>query len=143
MACDYVYAKMDSKIAMNFIGIGLIPDGGGHYFMKKRLGEVKAKQLIWEGKSLSAEEATSIGLIDESFDINEVEKIEEIAAVLSRKPLKAMKTTKELYRKVEGDSLENVIMLETKLQGEMRRTYDHQEGIRAFVEKRRPNFKGE
>ncbi|MFP3814014.1 enoyl-CoA hydratase-related protein, partial [Bacillus sp. SIMBA_005] len=59
-----IVACENSKLAMNFIGIGLIPDGGGHFFMKERIGTVKAKQMIWEGKVLTAEEAHSVGLID-------------------------------------------------------------------------------
>ena len=58
-------ADISSIIAMNFIGIALIPDGGGHFFLQKRVGENMTKQIIWEGKKLSATEALDIGLIDE------------------------------------------------------------------------------
>lgn len=65
LTADYVMADISSVIAMNFIGIALIPDGGGHFFLQKRVGENMTKQIIWEGKKLSATEALDIGLIDE------------------------------------------------------------------------------
>lgn len=65
LTADYVMADISSIIAMNFIGIALIPDGGGHFFLQKRVGENMTKQIIWEGKKLSASEALDIGLIDE------------------------------------------------------------------------------
>src|SRR3954469_3350593 len=65
LATDYIIADKTSKLAMNFIGIGLIPDGGAHFFLEKRLGETMAKQVIWDGKMLSADEAFKLGLIQE------------------------------------------------------------------------------
>ena len=64
LGSDIIVAEESSKLAMNFIGIGLVPDGGGHFFMKERVGTVKAKQMIWEGKVRNAKEAIDVGLID-------------------------------------------------------------------------------
>ena len=64
LSSDMVVAEEGSKIAMNFIGIGLVPDGGGHFFLKERLGEKKAMQLIWSGEVMNGQEAYAIGLID-------------------------------------------------------------------------------
>ena len=57
LGCDVVIAEENSKLAMNFIGIGLVPDGAGHFFLKERVGIPKAKQLIWSGKVLNGHEA--------------------------------------------------------------------------------------
>ena len=65
LGCDYIIAEEDSKLAMNFIGIGLVPDGGGHFFLKERVGIPQAKNLIWSGKVMNGHEALAKGLIDE------------------------------------------------------------------------------
>ena len=65
LGCDYIIAEEDSKLAMNFIGIGLVPDGAGHFFLKERIGIPKAKKLIWSGKVMNGTEAIEKGLIDE------------------------------------------------------------------------------
>ena len=65
LATDHIIAEKTSKLAMNFIGIGLIPDGGAHFFLEKKLGEAKAKQVIWDGKMMDADEALELGLIEE------------------------------------------------------------------------------
>ena len=52
LGCDIIIAEENSKLAMNFIGIGLVPDGGGHFFLKERVGIPKAKQLMWSGQLL-------------------------------------------------------------------------------------------
>lgn len=64
LASDYVIATKEARLAMNFIGIGLIPDGGGHFLLAKRVGQVKAKHIIWEGKLMNAEEAYELGIVD-------------------------------------------------------------------------------
>lgn len=69
LGCDYIIAEEDSKLAMNFIGIGLVPDGGGHFFLKERVGVPKAKNLIWSGEVMNGNEALTIGLIDEVVSI--------------------------------------------------------------------------
>ena len=65
LGCDYIIAEEESKLAMNFIGIGLVPDGAGHFFLKERVGVPKAKNLIWSGKVMNGQEALAKGLIDE------------------------------------------------------------------------------
>jgi 2-(1,2-epoxy-1,2-dihydrophenyl)acetyl-CoA isomerase len=140
LASDYVIATKDARLAMNFIGIGLIPDGGGHFFLEKRLGEVKAKQLIWEGKPMSAEEAFRLGLVDEI--VEDANEIHEKIAQWQKKPIQAMIETKKIYTELNKDRLLQVLHLETIGQQKMRQTEDHREGVRAFLEKRKPNFVG-
>ncbi|ESU32510.1 hypothetical protein G3A_11005 [Bacillus sp. 17376] len=142
LATDYIIAEPSSKIAMNFIGIGLIPDGGGHFFMEERLGETKAKQLIWEGKTLSANEALTLGLIDEVPTGDFAEAIEGKLQEWLNKPVQAMIKTKKILAEKNRPSLSKILELEKYGQFKMRQTEDHQEGINAFLEKRKPNFKG-
>ena len=56
LSCDHVLVEKEAKLAMNFIGIGLVPDGGGHFFLERRIGETAAKELIWSGKKLTGAE---------------------------------------------------------------------------------------
>ncbi|REK59563.1 MAG: enoyl-CoA hydratase [Geobacillus sp.] len=140
LASDYVIATKEARLAMNFIGIGLIPDGGGHFLLAKRVGQVKAKHIIWEGKLMNAEEAYELGIVDIVVD-NEA-KAEEKIAEWQAKPLQAMIATKKLYVNLTKDELLKVLQFETEEQQKMRQTEDHQEGVRAFLEKRKPKFQG-
>nr|WP_207627588.1 MULTISPECIES: enoyl-CoA hydratase [Bacillaceae] len=143
LATDYIIADKASKLAMNFIGIGLIPDGGAHFFLEKRLGETKAKQVIWDGKMLSAEEAFKLGLIQEVAGEDLQEALDtRIADWLSR-PVQAMIKTKKIMAEKNRPQLLKILELEKYGQQKMRETIDHQEGIKAFIEKRKPRFIGQ
>ncbi|WP_240371633.1 enoyl-CoA hydratase [Anoxybacteroides rupiense] len=140
LAGDYVMAAKEARLAMNFIGIGLVPDGGGHFFLAKRIGEIKAKQLIWEGKQMSAHEAYELGIVD--WLAEDGEQIEQKISEWQAKPLQAMIASKMLYARLGKNELLKVLQLEAEWQQHMRQTKDHREGIRAFLEKRKPNFIG-
>ena len=142
LATDYIIAEKNSKLAMNFIGIGLIPDGGAHFFLEKKIGETKAKQLIWNGKMMDAEEAHTLGLIEEVATGKLQDTLDaRIADWLSR-PVQAMIKTKKILADMNRPYLLKILELEKHSQQKMRETIDHQEGIRAFIEKRKPRFIG-
>ncbi|KKI90781.1 enoyl-CoA hydratase [Bacillus sp. SA1-12] len=140
LACDYVMAEKNAKTAMNFINIGLIPDGGGHFFLKNRLGENAAKQLIWEGKSMTAVEALQAGVIDAVYEGDTEEQLELIKLKMGARPLKAMIASKAIFSKQALPLLIDTLNQEAKKQLEMRCTDDHREGVQAFLEKRVPQF---
>lgn len=144
LGSDFIVAEKSSKLAMNFIGIGLVPDGGGHFFMKERVGTVKAKQLIWEGKVMNAEETFELGLIDYSVpDEAAAATVDQIVGKILAAPILAMIETKKILHEANLPHLEAVLKGEERGQTKMRGTEDHHEGIQAFMAKRVPEFKGQ
>lgn len=142
LATDCIIAEKDSKVAMNFIGIGLIPDGGGHFFLERRLGELNTMKLIWDGEVLMAPRAYEMGLIDIVAEEGLEEAVNTKVAEWKQKPMQAMIRTKKILAETKRPQLLKILELEKGSQLIMRQTEDHQEGIKAFVEKRKPAFKG-
>lgn len=143
LACDHLIAEENSKLAMNFIGIGLVPDGGGHFFMKERIGIPKAKELIWSGQVMKAHDALAKGLIEEvTAEGKAMEQAEAYAQKILSAPIKAMLASKRILHSLRLDELEQVLSMEAEAQTDMRRSADHMEGIKAFTEKRKPKFEG-
>lgn len=140
LASDYIIAERHTKIAMNFIGIALIPDGGGHFLLEKRIGAHRAKQLIWEGKTLKAEEAHQFGIIDEIKEGDLAKYVEDYLSYWLKKPSRALKETKRIYVETSVSQLKQVLALEKRSQFAMSQSSDHKEGVRAFLEKRAPVF---
>lgn len=144
LASDIVVAEEQSKIAMNFIGIGLVPDGGGHFFMKERLGTVKAKQAIWEGRVMNGEEAQQLGLVDYNVPAGTAAAtVDQVVGKILASPVLAMIETKKILHATRLPELEQILAAEEQGQVRMRQTKDHLEGIQAFVAKRAPEFTGE
>lgn len=144
LGSDIVVAEQTSKIAMNFIGIGLIPDGGGHFFMKERVGTMKAKQLIWEGRVMGGQEAAELGLIDYHVSVHSASAtVEKLVAKTLAAPTRAMIESKLILHNAKLDELNKILEGEAEGQTKMRATKDHLEGIQAFVEKRKPSYIGE
>jgi 2-(1,2-epoxy-1,2-dihydrophenyl)acetyl-CoA isomerase len=142
LATDHIIADKTSILAMNFIGIGLIPDGGAHFFLEKRLGEMKAKHLIWDGKKMGAEEALKLGLIQEVAEGALKDTLDARLADWLARPVQAMIKTKKILTEKNRPQLLKLLELEKYGQQKMRETEDHREGIKAFIEKRSPNFIG-
>ncbi|MET1029456.1 enoyl-CoA hydratase [Domibacillus tundrae] len=141
LAADFVLCETDSKLAMNFIGIGLIPDGGGHFMLERRLGAVKAKKVIWDGKVMSGAEAAEMGLVDRSVAPGAVQQeVAYLMKELYQKPIQTMIKTKKIMADINRPQLLKTLELEKQGQLKMRESEDHQEGIRAFLEKRKPVF---
>lgn len=144
LACDHIIAEENSKLAMNFIGIGLVPDGGGHFFLKERVGSPKAQHMIWAGQVLKAHDALAKGIVDEvTAEGRSMEYAEVYVEQTLASPVKAKLATKHILHQLKIAELEQVLEMEASAQSAMRKSTDHLEGIQAFVEKRKPEFQGQ
>ena len=143
LICDISLATKSSYFSLAFVNIGLIPDTGGTYWLPKLLGRQQANYLAFTGKKLSATEAKNMGLIADVFpDENFMESAMEVLTTLSNLPTKAIALTKKAFNESYENSLSEQLDIEGILQQEAAETEDFREGVTAFLEKRKPNYKG-
>ncbi len=143
LACDIVVAHEKVSFIQAFSLIGLVPDSAGTYFLPRLIGFQKALALAMLGDKVSAEEAERMGMIYKLIPLeNFEEEVEKLALKLANMPTKALGMIKELFNQSMTNDLESQLALESKLQIEAAQTEDYAEGVAAFIEKRKPNFKG-
>jgi 2-(1,2-epoxy-1,2-dihydrophenyl)acetyl-CoA isomerase len=122
---------------------GLVPDSAGTFFLPRLIGFQKAQALAMLGDKISAEEAEKMGMIYKSVSLEEFEEtVYKLAVKMANMPTKALGLIKELFNKSMTNTLEDQLALESKLQIEAASSNDYAEGVAAFIEKRKPNFKG-
>ena len=143
LACDFVIAKKTAKFIQAFVNIGLIPDSGGTYWLPRLVGMAKAKELTMLGKPISADDAEAMGLIYRAVDDDQFsENVNRLASTLASMPTLGLGLTKQaLHAGMEND-LNAQLDLELDLQFQAAETSDYAEGVRAFIEKRKPQFSG-
>ncbi len=143
LACDVVFCAESAKFIQSFANVGLIPDCGGMYFLPRRIGLAKAKELMFTAEPLKAGEALELGLVNHVINDAELEeKTWEYCEKLAQGPPLAINYMKSVLNKSYGLDLEELLELEASLQSICLQTEDNNEGIRAFREKRKPLFKG-
>jgi 2-(1,2-epoxy-1,2-dihydrophenyl)acetyl-CoA isomerase len=137
-------AAASASFLQAFSKIGLVPDSSGTYFLPRLIGWQKASALMMLGEKISAEEAERIGMVykvfpDESFAEQSIAMAKQLASM----PTKGLAYTKLLLTNSLVSNMEDQLQDEDIFQQRAADTKDYQEGVKAFMEKRKPNFTGE
>jgi len=143
LACDIVVATESATFVQAFSKIGLIPDSGATFILPRLVGMQKAAALMMTAEPVTAKEAERIGMIyktysDDNFELESWNLVNK----LSKMPTKGLGLTKKLLNASNSNDLEGQLSMEDKCQVIAAETTDFKEGIEAFLEKRKPNFKG-
>ena len=143
LACDIVLAARSASFVQSFSRLGLVPESGGTYFLPRLVGSARAMGLALLGERLSAEEAQRWGLIWKAVDDERlVEEATGIAQTLAAGPTKGYGLIKRAIQASAGNSLDAQLDLERDLQREAGFSEDYREGVAAFMQKRKPQYKG-
>lgn len=141
--CDMVFASSDAVFFQGEINIGIIPGGGGTQLLPRLLGEKKAKELIFTGRRLSAEEAKRLGLVNEVCPAEELENcVKKVIDEIKQKSPLAIALAKKAINAVFEMPLTQGLEYERLLFIRALTSEDGREGLKAFLEKRTPVFKG-
>jgi 2-(1,2-epoxy-1,2-dihydrophenyl)acetyl-CoA isomerase len=144
LCCDIVLASKSASFIQAFSKIGLIPDSGGTWFLPRLVGWQKAAGIAMLGDKIGAVEAERLGMIYKVYEDDEFQgAARALTAVLAQMPTRALAFTKHAFNYSAVNSLEAQLLLEDDLQQKAALTKDYAEGVRAFLEKRAPSFKGE
>lgn len=144
LACDIVVAKSSAAFIQAFSKIGLIPDSGGTFVLPRLIGLQRASAITMLAEKITAEEAVAMGMIyksvpDDDFDAY----VQELATKLAQMPTRGLGLTKRALNASMHNDLQSQLALEEELQFMAGNTADYHEGVSAFLEKRKPVFKGE
>ncbi len=143
MACDLRIASENARMGQTEINIGLIPGWGGTQRLTRLIGMTKAKELVFTGKIIDAKTAEQLGLVNMVVPQDKFrETVQQFAVELAQKAPVAIKVAKALINKGAEASLDAALALESEGFGVVASSEDLQEGVSAFIEKRKPVFKG-
>jgi 2-(1,2-epoxy-1,2-dihydrophenyl)acetyl-CoA isomerase len=142
-ACDVRVASDAATFVPGFVGIGLVPDAGGTWFVHRLLGFARAFEWMSSNSRLPAETALEWGLVSEVIPADSFEaRVAELAAEWAARPTLAIGRTKQLFEHAFASALDAQLALEAELQQASVATADFTEGVNAFLEKRAPEFTG-
>lgn len=143
LACDIRIASEEAGLKQAFIGVALVPDSGSSFFLTRALGPGRALELIMTGRTVGAKEAEKLGLVNQVVPAAELDAVvDDVAGKLAKGPTKALGLSKRVVNHVSRLDLHEALEYEAQNQDIAGRTRDHLEAVRAFLEKRKPNFSG-
>lgn len=143
MACDIVIAAKSVKFAQSFAKVGLVPDCGGFYLLPRVVGLHKAKELMFTADLIDAEAALKLGILNQVVEESELAAtVGKLAGRLAAGAPLALAFIKKMVNRSDGLDLASTLAFEEDMQCICMQTADHQEGVKAFKEKRAPVFQG-
>ncbi len=143
-ACDLTLAAESTNFIQSFINIGLIPDSGGTFTLPRLVGMQRAFGQMILAPKVSAKEAEAKGMIWRCVPDSElINEANALASKLAQMPTKAIALTKESLNRSENNTLNGQLDVENELQSIAGRSHDYKEGVKAFLEKRKPVYRGE
>ena len=143
LACDFRIASTTARFGLPEIKIGAFPGGGGTQRLSRLIGVAKAKEMIYTGDPITAEEALAVGLVTKVVaKENLIAEANSFAAKLAALPRLALQAARMLINRSQEIDLASGLELEARTFGGLAHTHDLAEGTRAFLEKRKANFTG-
>lgn len=144
LACDIRLASIAARFTFPFLRLGILPEFGSTYYLPRLIGMGRACELIFTGRIIDAEEAKEIGLVNKVFPEDKLMvEAYSMAQKISKMPPVALAISKRaLYQGLRAPDLASQLQYETLALVHLFGTADHEEGVRAFLEKREPQFQG-
>ncbi|MFC7539491.1 enoyl-CoA hydratase-related protein [Siccirubricoccus deserti] len=143
LCCDFLYASETARFALTEVTLGIMPGAGGTQNLPRTIGERRAKEVILTGKPFSAQDALAWGMVNKLYPAEEVlaAVLETAQAIAANAPLSVRQAKKSISQGLQMDRASGMLF-EIEAYYQLIPTEDRNEGIRAFNEKRKPNFKG-
>ncbi len=143
LACDMRVMSTEAYLMQAFVNIGLVPDSGAHWFLPRYAGLTRAFEYAATGRKIPAEECLQVGLVNRLAKPEELETVTmELANALAAAPTRAIGLMKRAFNKSLSSDLDSLLDYEAYIQQIASETEDHKEGLKAFLEKRKPAFRG-
>jgi len=144
MACDFIIASENAVFGQPEVALGIIPGFGGCVRLARYVGLPMAKELIYSGRKIKADEAKRIGLVNEIVPLTELlPRAKAIAEEMKKNSPLAVSRVKKLMNQVQVSTMDSALREEALLFASLFGSYDQKEGMSAFAEKRKANFRGE
>jgi 2-(1,2-epoxy-1,2-dihydrophenyl)acetyl-CoA isomerase len=141
LACDIAIASDAASFSLAFSRMGLVPDCGALWFLPRRLGLARAKELVFTARRFDAHEALDLGIVQRVVAAEELDvAAAELAATLAAGPADALRMTKRLLEQAATSTLDEAVELESYAQGIAMSSAEHAEALAAFAERRAPDF---
>jgi 2-(1,2-epoxy-1,2-dihydrophenyl)acetyl-CoA isomerase len=143
LACDFAIAHAAARFVFGFVRIGFVPDSGTTYLLTRRVGVAAAQKIILTGEAVEAQEALRLGLVSEVVPAEGfAARVAELAAAIAAQPPQAVMMARGLLARAVDADFRQAAEAEALAQGILGETEDHKEAVRAFIEKRKPQFTG-